>query len=178
MLIGISFAMLLHCLLFVFLKTRWCLWVEELCAKFHTCHQLGSKAHKFPIFHNIWICCQGQDLEWEWLAPLTQRTGLPMIPSSLPYLHPLPSAAAGFYLISGSRVLPVPQLQVPLIASQALPTNTDSSTVPPQFTRELVTPSKPRGVQLPKYSQQFPGSFQPLHFLSFANVILSFKTLS
>lgn len=67
-------------------------------------------------------------------------TGRPMIPTPLPFLHPLPSAAAGFYLISGSRVLPVSQLQVPLMASQALPTNTATSTMPPQFTRELVTP--------------------------------------
>jgi hypothetical protein len=76
-------------------------------------------------------------------------TGLPMITAPLPYLHPFPSAAAGFYLISGSRVLPVPQSQVPLIDSQALPTNTATSTVPLQFTRELVTPIqpfKPRGV--------------------------------
>jgi hypothetical protein len=112
------------------------------------------------------------------MVSTSYSTGLPMIPASFPYLHPLPSAAAGFCLISGSRFLPVPQLQVPLIASQALPTNTASSTVPPQFTRELVTPFKPGGFQLPKYSQQFPGSFQPLHFLSFANVILSVKTLS
>lgn len=119
------------------------------------------------------------------MISMSYSTGFPMIPVPPMSLHPSSSPAAGFYWISGPAALPVPRLQVPLIASQALPSHSVTSTVPTPFTRELYPPFNHSnqgvsssqitdGPQLPFLSQV---RFQPSQSLDFANVILSVKIL-
>ncbi|KAB1205605.1 putative pectinesterase/pectinesterase inhibitor 60 [Morella rubra] len=74
------------------------------------------------------------------MISMSYSTGFPMIPVPPMSLHRSSSPAAGFYWISGPAALPVPRLQVPLIASQALPSHGVTSTVPTPFTRELYPP--------------------------------------
>nr|POE64369.1 hypothetical protein CFP56_12418 [Quercus suber] len=70
------------------------------------------------------------------MMSMSYSTSLNMMPVPAP-VYPLSSATAGMHLIPGLGVLPVPQMQVPLIASQAPPANTATSTVPPQFNAEV-----------------------------------------
>lgn len=64
------------------------------------------------------------------MISMSYSTGLNMMPVPAPSFYPLSSATTGMHLIPGS-VLPVSQMQVPLIASQAPPANTATSTMPP-----------------------------------------------
>ena len=95
------------------------------------------------------------------MMSMSYSTSLNMMPVPAPF-YPLSSATAGMHLIPGSGVLPVPQIQVPLIASQAPPANTATSTVLPQFNTEVNCTSQnvPR---IATESQQLP-ILRQVHF--------------